>query len=301
VSDLPSPALRGNRLPKIAARLWRLIRIPLVVYAVVVVLMVAFEESLIFFPEKYPAGDWDAPPEVEEAQFSAADGTSLHGRFLPANQQGPAIGDETGRPPVVLFAHGNAGNLSHRMFLLDRLSELGCDAMLFDYRGYGKSEGTPSEAGILQDARAARAWLAKRTGVKETDIVLMGRSVGGAVCVDLAAGDGARGLILESTFTKLPDVAAIHYPWLPVRLFMRTRLDSLSKIRRYQGPLLQSHGTQDEIVPPQLGKRLFEAAPTDHKQWIDIPGGTHNSPMPPNYYRELARFLRSLEPIAEAE
>src|SRR5690606_21254788 len=103
----------------------------------------------------------------------------------------------------------------------------------------GRSEGVPSEQGILADARAARQWLAQRAGVREQDIVLMGESLGGGVMVDLAASDGARALILENTFTSLPDVAAFHYPWLPVRTLMRTRFDSLSKIGNYHGPLLQ--------------------------------------------------------------
>ena len=101
--------------------------------------------------------------------------------------------------------------------------------MTFDFRGYGRSEGTPNEQGILQDARAARAWLARRTGMAERDIILFGRSLGGAVAVDLAAADGARALVLVSTFTSLPDVARYHVPWLPASMIMTQRLDSLAK------------------------------------------------------------------------
>jgi hypothetical protein len=117
--------------------------------------------------------------------------------------------------------------------------------------------------------------------------------MGAGVAVDLAAADGAVGLVLESAFTSLPDVAAVHYPWMPVRLLMRTRLDSLAKIASYHGPLLQSHADADEIVPIELGRRLFEAA-NEPKRFIVIEGGGHNDPQSEGYYSELAEFLESL-------
>ena len=119
------------------------------------------------------------------------------------------------RGPCCLFLHGNAGNITHRDDRLLTLRRLGFSVLMLDYRGYGRSEGSPSEKGVLLDARAARAWLAQRAGVAEQEIVLWGESLGGGVAVDLAAKDGARGLILESTFTSLPDMAAHHYRWLP--------------------------------------------------------------------------------------
>src|SRR5208283_3409033 len=117
----------------------------------------------------------------------------------------------------------------------------GVSVLVFDYRGYGKSEGKPDEPGVLADARAARTWLAQKSGVAENRVVLMGESLGGAVAVDLAA-DGARALILENTFSSMADVAAFHYPWAPVRLLMRTQFNSAAKIRSYRGPVFQSHG-----------------------------------------------------------
>ena len=164
--------------------------------------------------------------------------------------------------------------------------------LLFDYRGYGRSEGACNEAGLRQDGRAARAWLARRARVNERDVVLFGRSIGGGVVVDLAT-DGARGLVLESTFTSLPDVAAYHYPWLPVRLLMRNRFDSLGKIARYHGPLLASHGDADTTIPFALGRRLFDAA-NPPKQFYTIVGGDHNDMPPPEYYNLLDRFIGNL-------
>jgi len=245
-----------------------------------------YEESLIFFPMRYPQGDWQpAGLSFEDAWFQSPDGLKLHGWFAECNEP----------RAVVLFCHGNAGNVTHRAETLHALHDLvGVSVLIFDYRGYGHSEGRPDEPGILADARAARAWLAQRAGVAEHQIVLMGRSVGGAVAVELAATDGARALVLESTFTSMPDVAAHHYPWLPVRRFLRTRFDASAKIAHYHGPLLQSHGNADTIVPYRLGRRLFDAA-NQPKQFITIPSGDHNDPQDWEYYQALITFLDGIE------
>ena len=244
-----------------------------------------FEESLIFVPSPYPSGNWQPPGlPIEDAYFTTADGVKLHGWCLA--QPSPTA--------VVLFCHGNAGNVTHRAEILRILAQsLNCTTLVFDYRGYGRSEGRPNESGVLQDARAARAWLARRAGVAEGDVVLMGESLGGGVAVDLAAADGARALVLQSTFSSLPDAAAYHFPWLPVRWLMRTRLDSLAKIGKYHGPLLQCHGDCDSIVPHDLGRRLFDAA-NEPKQWIELPGHDHNDDLPPKYFAALREFLDGL-------
>lgn len=260
----------------------RLARRVLVLYLLLVIGMMVLEKRFIFFPARWPQGDW-SPLAVpcEDAWFAAADGVKLHGWFVPHAQP----------RAVMLIASGNAGNVTVWRDELEWLHAHGVAAMVFDYRGYGRSQGEPDEPGLLADARAARAWLAQRTGVPEEAIVLRGRSLGGGVMVDLAARDNARGLVLESTFTSLPDVAAQVYFWLPVRLLMRTRFDSLSKIGSYHGPLLQSHGDADEIVPWRLGRRLFDAAPGP-KQWVTIRGGGHNDPQPPEFYEALEEFLQ---------
>jgi len=169
----------------------------------------------------------------------------------------------------------------------------GASVMVFDYRGYGRSEGSPNEAGVLADGRSARRWLAKRTGIAEDEIVLCGESLGGGVQVDLAAKDGARGLILISTFDSLASVAAFHYPWFPVRMLMRTRLDSLAKIAAYHGPLLQIHGDQDTIVPLALAKRLFDAA-GEPKELVVVERGDHNDPLGPAAMAAIDRFFSRL-------
>jgi fermentation-respiration switch protein FrsA (DUF1100 family) len=167
--------------------------------------------------------------------------------------------------------------------------------LVFDYQGFGRSEGQPTATGILADARAARAWLAAREKIPEREVVLLGESIGGAVAVDLAARDGARALVLESTFDSLPDVAAYHVPWLPVRWLMRTRLDPASLIGQYHGPLFQVHGDADTIVPLPFGRRLFAAA-NEPKHFMLLPGHDHNDPLPRRYYDALAAFLREQSP-----
>lgn len=244
------------------------------------------EESLIFFPTRYPDGDWHPDGlAFEDAHFAAADGIRLHGWFVGHDQP----------RAVVLFAHGNGGNLSHRAPLLRVLHDhLAVSVLAFDYLGYGRSEGAPTEAGVLDDGRAAKKWLAARAGVPEIDLVLYGESLGGAVVVDMASTDGAKGLILENTFSNLLDVAAYHYPWLPARHLIRSRFDSAEKIARYHGPLLQVHGDADTIIPIVLGRRLFAAA-NEPKQFVTIHGGDHNDPRQPVLYAALDRFLSQLE------
>jgi len=239
----------------------------------------------VYQPIRFPDGNWQPPElEFEDAWFTAEDGTSLHGWFIP--HKNPRA--------VVLFAHGNAGNLSHRAETLKILNDRHqLSVMIFDYRGFGRSEGTPSEQGLLQDARAARNWLSQRTGVTEKEIVLLGRSLGGGVMVELASRDGARGLALASTFTSLPDVARHALPLVPARLLMTNRFNSLSKIENYHGPLLQSHGDQDSLIPYRLAKRLFKAA-NEPKRFITIEGGDHNSLQSEEYRVAFDEFIDSL-------
>ncbi len=278
----PATAVGGSRG---LGRLWCAIRVALTVYLLVVLAAMILEDSLIYFPLRYPEGDWrPADLRFEDAWFQAADGTRLHGWYVAKEK---AYG-------AVLFCHGNGGNITHRADVLRMLHQaVGVSVLIFDYRGYGRSQGKPSEAGVLSDARAARAWLAAREKISEADVVLMGESLGGAVAVDLVAHDGARALIVESSFDSLPSVAAYHYPFIPVRWAMRTRFDSASKIGSYHGPVLQAHGDADTIVPLRFGQRLFAAA-NEPKKFVCLPGHDHNDPMPSEYYQTVAEFVKAL-------
>jgi len=259
----------------------RAVRVVAIAYCLVVVLAMFFEESLIFIPSRYPEGDWKPVGVVfEDAQFAASDGVTLHGWYLPT---------PNARRQIV-YCHGNGGNITHRLDVARRLQRhAGASVLLFDYRGYGKSQGSPTGAGVVLDGKAARAWLARRAGIAEGDVVVMGESLGGGVAVQLAAELPARALVLDSTFSSLTDVAASHYPFLPVRWLMRTRLDSAEAIHRYHGPLLAGHGKHDSIVPYRFGLRLFDAA-NQPKQFVELPGD-HNDPRPISFYEAIGKFL----------
>jgi fermentation-respiration switch protein FrsA (DUF1100 family) len=221
---------------------------------------------------------------AEDAHFDSADGTSLHGWYFEHPQPRAHL----------LYCHGNGDCVGYLGSYLSRLSkEQQLSIFVFDYRGYGRSAGSPHEQGILQDGIAAREWLAQRAGIPPADVVLMGRSLGGGVAVDLAANGGAKGLVLQNTFTSLPDVAARMYWFLPVRLLMKNQYRSIDKIGKFNGPLLQSHGTKDSIVPFEIGHNLFTAAP-GWKELFTIPGGDHNDSEPTEYAARLEAFLKGL-------
>ena len=247
------------------------------------------EESLVFWPIPYPVGNWTRAAGVEDAWFQSSDGTRLHGWYAPANEP----------RAVVLFAHGNAGNVTCLRQVLEVFHDrMNTSILVFDYRGYGRSGGSPTdprmEAGIVADARAARQWLANRAGIPEQDIVLTGHSLGGGVVVNLAAQDGARGLVLVNTFTSLTDAEASH---VPLRPLLQLHLDSLATISKYKGPLLQTHGDADTVIPFEFGQKLFSAA-NEPKQFIPVPGGGHNDLLSPVFITALDHFLDALPPTA---
>jgi fermentation-respiration switch protein FrsA (DUF1100 family) len=256
------------------------------IYLSLLLVLLLLENALLYPVPPRSEGDWTASylPH-EDIFFSSADGTKLHGWYIEHPQA----------RAVLLYCHGNGDAVG---FLGPYLKELRDRHRLaifaFDYRGYGRSEGLPGEAGTLADGHAAQLWLAERTRRRPSDIVLMGRSLGAGVAVDLAARNGARGLILQNAPTSIPDAAAYIYWFVPVRLLMKNRYDSLSKIGRYDGPLLMSHGAADELVPCSLGRKLFEASPSAQKRFIEFHGGRHNDIEPPEYDQALDEFLDSL-------
>jgi fermentation-respiration switch protein FrsA (DUF1100 family) len=242
-----------------------------------------FENLIIYPAPRYPDGNWQTERYgCEEVYFASADGTKLHGWYFPnPNARGN-----------LLFCHGNGehiGYLGPEMAALR--DDLQLNVFVFDYRGYGRSAGSPHEAGVLADGQAAQEWLANRAGIRLSDVLLMGRSLGGAVAVHLAAQNGARGLILWNTFSSMPDVAARHFPWLPVHWLLRNRYNAGEKIRNYSGPLLQTHGTDDTIIGFDLAEKLFAAATTLDKQFIQVVGGNHNDLPSPEFTAACAEFI----------
>jgi fermentation-respiration switch protein FrsA (DUF1100 family) len=249
--------------------------------------MLRFFERLLVFPApRRNSADWN-PSDLafEDVFFEATDGTRLHGWYV--QHPDPRA--------VVLYCHGNGehvANLAGRLRVLH--NRIGVSVFAWDYRGYGRSAGTPHETNLICDARSAQLWLAQRANLPSEALVLMGRSLGGAVTVALAAEHPVRGLVLDRTFSTLVDAAAHHFPWLPVRWIMKNRFSSIERIRHYHGPLLQSHGTADEVVPIEQGRQLFEAAPGSAKKFLEIPDLNHNGPLPDYCYQELIDFLARL-------
>jgi uncharacterized protein len=246
--------------------------------------MQSLDELLLFFPTKYLDGDWQpAALNYSDVSMSAADGTRLHGWYCPAEN----------RRAVVLLAHGNGGNVTHRAGLVRLLqARLRATTLIFDYRGYGHSGGVPTVEGILSDARAARTALAERAHVNESDIVLMGESLGGAVAVQLAAEKPPRGLVLDRTFSSLKDIAAHHYPAL-AWLVPAKKLNSVAQVSQYEGPLLQCHGVADGTIPFALAVKLFDAA-NQPKEFIRLPSTDHNDPLPDEFFSRLDAFFGRL-------
>lgn len=234
------------------------------------------ERQMIYFPTRYPDGLWE-PEEVtrlsgctlEDCFFTTEDGLRLHGWWCrPTHAEGVTA------DMVLLWFHGNAGNLSHRADLMLRLVKTPAQIFIVDYRGYGRSEGRPSEGGLYLDSDAAWRYLSTERRVAPERIVLFGDSLGAAVAIDLASRVQPAGLIVQSGFTSLPDMAARHFPFVP-RGLIRTRMDSLAKIPRVGTPKLFIHSPQDEVVPYELGRRLYEAAP-EPKRFLEIEGASHN-------------------------
>lgn len=250
-----------------------------------------FERWLVFPAPRISNADWNpAGLEFEDVYFAADDGTRLHGWFVP--HPAPRA--------TVLYCHGNG---EHVPRLAERLKvfheQLQMSVFAWDYRSYGRSQGVPHEDNVIADARAAQLWLAKRAAIDPAEIVLMGRSLGGAVTVALAAQHPNRGLVLDRTFARLTDAAAHNVPWLPVRWIMQNKFDSIDHIQGYRGPLLQMHGTADEVVPFPQGKELFNAAVCDPKHFIEVPDWNHNAPLPDRCLGEIGEFLANMTPAAK--
>lgn len=245
-----------------------------------------FEWRSVFIPyrqvENTPA-DFRLP--FEDVTFTTADGVKLNGWYLP----------QSNAKLTVLFCHGNAGNISHRYEKLLILHDLGVNVFIFDYRGYGRSEGWPSEQGTYNDALAACDWLRQKKSIAPERIVVHGESLGCAVAVELARQQPVRGLVLESGFASVPEMARAIYPWLPMHWLCRIRYDSLSKIGSVKAPLLSLHSREDEIVPFSQAERLFAAAPGP-KKMVELRGDHNNgfAACESIYRAALSEFFRSL-------
>jgi fermentation-respiration switch protein FrsA (DUF1100 family) len=236
-------------------------------YATLIAIVYLGQDRLLYYPQT--GRDATATPasiglSFETIWIRTEDGETLHGWWIPSDDA---------RGAAIVF-HGNAGSISHRIEYAAMFHRLRYGTLLVEYRGYGRSTGSPSEEGTYHDAAAAWRWLVEGKGTRPGDIVLFGESLGGAVAARLAARESPRALILTSTFTSIPDLAAELYRFIPARLLSRYRYDTLEALSRVNAPVLVAHSRADDIIPFSHGERLFAAA-REPKQWLELAGG-HN-------------------------
>jgi len=257
-------------------------------YLALLLAMYFGQSSLLYLPD-IPSRELVASPRDiglahEDVHLETADGVRLHGWYLPAP-------DARG---TLLFLHGNAGNISHRLDSLRIFHDLGLAVLIIDYRGYGRSEGRPSEAGLQQDALAAWRHLVETRQVPPERIVVFGRSLGASLAAWLAAREDAGGLILESGFISVPELAAELYWWLPVRWLAHLRHDTRAYVAAARAPVLVAHSPDDEIIPYRHGRVLYDAAP-EPKRFLQL-RGDHNS----GFLRSGADYTRGLRAFLDA-
>jgi len=252
-------------------------------YATLVAAVYLGQSSLLYLPSRtLAANPAQIGLEYEELHITTGDGVQLHGWYLPAAR---ARG-------TLLFFHGNAGNISHRLDSLRIFHDLGLNVLLFDYRGYGESEGSPDEAGTYRDAEAAWDYLVMQRGESPGRIVLFGRSLGASLAAWLAAQREPAALILESAFISVPELAADLYPWLPARRLARLHYATREYLAQVRCPVLVAHSPRDEIIPYRHGQALYRAAP-EPKRFLSMEGD-HNSGFlqtGARYHETLQQFL----------
>jgi fermentation-respiration switch protein FrsA (DUF1100 family) len=253
-------------------------------YLGVLVVLMLLENRLVFHPTRADT-NWGPPPtaDTRDVWLTCADGTRLHAWWAP----------RAGSDRTLLYCHGNGGNLSGRAGSVRKLMDaLDTSVLIFDYPGYGKSDGTPTERGCYEAADAAYDWLVNEQKADPARLFIHGDSLGGGVAVNLAGRKEHGGLILVRTFTLLPEVGARIYPWLPVRWVMRSRFDSLGTIGGCRRPTFIAHGTADTLIPFALGRELFDAA-NEPKCFCPLEGLDHNDVLPDAMYARLHEFMRA--------
>lgn len=257
------------------------------VYFALVLMFYLLQGRMVYLsdlPERaLSASPNDIGLDYEDVSLTTGDNEVLHGWYIPAaNSNG-----------VVLFFHGNAGNISHRLDSIGIFQELDLDVLIIDYRGYGQSSGRPSERGTYLDAQAAWDYLVDIRGIVPGKIIIFGRSLGGAVAAWLAAHTAPGAVILESCFSSGLDMAARLYPFLPVRMITRLKYPVLEYVKRVSSPLLIVHSQQDEIIPFDMGEAIFAAAP-EPKEMLVL-SGDHNGGFLLNRNRYVATIGRFLD------
>lgn len=259
-----------------------------------VVFMMMTLETRLVYPARDPnRQDWK-PQSLDHRQFEcrSRDGTRVHGWVLPGSGPGPAI---------VVF-HGNAEDVAEvAPSIGDRLRKrLNATVLVFDYRGYGQTRGVPNEERVIEDGEAAVRAFAERMGTTPEKLVFYARSLGGGIALGVAERTGSGLLILDRTFNRLTDAAWANYPFVPTPWIMRNRFDSEARIARLDVPLLQSHFTDDEIIPLRLAERLYAASPASAREFVKMEGGGHLVRLPESWWPVAIGFVARHAPVVGA-
>lgn len=257
-------------------------------YLGIMLLIYAFQRQMVFHPTKsIYTTPGDLGINYEDVELETEDGLRLHGWFLPDN----------GVDRTILLFHGNAGNNADRVYFLDNLKKLNTNILIIDYRGYGRSEGTPDEQGIYADGRAAWTYLTEEREIDPSKIILFGRSLGGAVATKLATEYEPGALVLEATFTSGADLGADIYPWLPVRMMIKYDFSNAERIRNISVPVLIAHSRDDRVVPYHHSEKLFEIA-NEPKVFVEMQGphGAGFDDGRGHYLEKLKTFLDEYVP-----
>ena len=251
-----------------------------IIYGSITAYFFFFQSSFVYFPYKDIQG---TPKQLgmpcKDVTFVSKDGIKLNGWFIPSDDS----------KDVVLFCHGNAGNISHRMESIQIFHKMGLSVFIFDYRGYGQSEGIPSEKGTYLDAEAAWKYLTKVENFDASNIILFGRSMGGSISAKLATDKRPKVLIIESSFTSIANLGAKIYPFLPVRLLSRFSYDTLKYVKVVKSPVLVIHSSDDEIIPFAHGGAIFEAVHAP-KEFLKI-RGSHNE----GFWLSSVEYAKAIE------
>jgi hypothetical protein len=239
-----------------------------------------YEKKGIYFPvREIDITPKDIGLEFEDVYFFSSDGAKLNGWYIPTK----------GSRATLLFCHGNAGNISHRIEAIDMFCSIGLDVFIFDYRGYGRSQGSPTEKGLHADAHAAYTYLIDKRKLNEGTIVVYGKSLGANVAVELCSKIRPAALISESAFTSALEMGKKLFPFLPIKWFITIKYDALSKIKDITVPKLIIHSEDDEIIPFHQGRKLFEASP-EPKEFYPMRGG-HNEAI----FQEKEDFVNKID------
>ncbi len=268
--------------------IWKLLIIGIGIYAALSIYVYSMQSRMIFYPDM-PGRNLTSTPEsigltYQNAEFLTEDNIKLHGWFIPHEKA----------KATILFFHGNAGNISHRLDSIAIFNRLELNVFIIDYRGYGQSEGKITEKGSYLDAEAAWNYLNKTQGINEQQIIIFGRSLGASIASKLASKHTPAALIIESGFTSVPSMAQRFYPYLPVRWLTHFKYNTKEYVKNISCPVLVAHSKDDEIIPYEEGREIYQAAP-EPKQFLEMQGGHNNGFIVSgsSYVKAIESFIKS--------